>query len=1250
MCAAIATGYGINMNTDAATNSYVPEINAYAKDGHTKVELGIDMADEDVLQTMSFENGESLPSLTWQPFSGNQSFSGDTAYKGVMSEKLTNNITPNQGNFFSYPNLNSPYSYSRFAGQKCLNNSWFSASYKLKSTGGTKNSLNFVGSLGHVSQGSPMRDHSNNIIKYKNAVDWNSNLTYINAYTDAGTVNLTNGETYVLISSKVTNYLYGYAYFKWDSSNQRFIADGGINPSDKGQSGLPNTVTKDTFNVGDSVLQLGGVQGLSFAGRSVPVDNQWHTISSNAQAVADISIYDFSKNGFAPSFYWSTDGTFYVDDIKFGYASVGNIYRDGMLIHSGYDSDFEDTGATDKAKPNAPANARVSQSANNATLNWDASADNGSVYNYTADSISNHTGIKSNVSVPKAVNIASGIKGYSVTIDNNPNGGVTGNVDTTQNSINKTLDGSGSYAHIASVDNAGNISAVSTTVLDNTAPTITPTYNVPTGWTKEDISVKVNVTDNGTGVKNITLPDGTVVAGSSAIFNVTKEGTYTIKALDNAGNLATLPLTFGGNGNSGIKIDKVAPTLTLSQDNKEWTSGDVIISATATEGTSGMKNIILPDGSIKTNFPAQYTATANGTYTFSATDVAGNVTTQSIVITNIDKVAPKTPMLSGVTVDTQNKWYTADQHINVGTSNEGSASGIKEVQYKVIAKANGNTISNWKTYSTETLISNEGESNVVFRTITNSGALSTEQSVLVKIDKSNPAIKVDDVTLTDSLILGRDYNITTTDAISGVATIILPTGEKLNKSSAHVALTKPGTYVFTVVDNAGRTQDISIVVASEMNANRTTILDNLAHLLDGLAATNSTQPKTVINLAKGELNNANYNVIVNDWKLAPATEDNLGRLQGTIAVTDTQGNILPVAFDKQIAKLIQSTSTAKSRINDHIGDLTANNETLAKDMLNQIDRYILNAELSTDLKNFKKSLATEDETGTVSGTYVITDKSGNSSEADFTVTIPKLIQTVDTAEERLLINIGKVIVTNDSTSDDVLRQIKPSILNDSLEVSIGDFKVAKATEDSLGEVTCNIIVKDKEGKTVTIKFNQSVDKVRQTLETARDRLTEYLGKLVADNDTVGDDLVKQARVFVFNPKLDVKLVEYVKLRATTSDTGKVTGIFIISDRDGNVIQVPCNVPISKLEGFTGTVKSSDEDTKDKGTDNSVIVLPESETKDNGIIKTITDTVSSLANLPKTEDVVKISLLSAFGLAILGVLYFAIRKRKIKHTK
>lgn len=1200
MCAAIATGYGINMDTDAATNSYVPEINAYVKDGHTKVELAIDMADEDVIKRIDFEQITSDVNLNYSGV-GNQSFSQDTASQGTGSLKLTDTQTNQQGNLWGYPSTSTDVSRSTFGLVSAKNGTWFSVSYQVKAIGGTPNASYSIFALdgGHAQEGIPRTDGNGRIVKFAETVDFNNPPQSFAVKTDAGAVAISNGEIYPYVLGKGNTYNYRYAYYKFNASTQRMEYTGSISTGCSIFMGGQPPVVNSVFYPGDNLLYVGGA-GANFNSRTPVNDGKWTKFTANTKL--DSNVYNFETRGFNPSVRWTTNGTMYIDEIKFGYASVTNIYRDSILIHSGYDSDFEDVSATDKTKPNAPANARVAQSANNATLSWDASADNGSIYNYTADSISNHTGIKSNISAPKSVNIASGVKGYSVAIDNNPNGGVTGNIDTTQTSINKTLDGSGSYAHIASVDNAGNVSSVSTIVLDNTAPNITTTYNVPTGWTKEDITVKVNVTDNGTGVKNITLPDGTVVSGSSAIFNVTKEGTYTIKAIDNAGNLATLPLTFGGGGNSGIQIDKVAPTLALSQDKKEWTSGDVIISATATDGTSGMKNIILPDGSIKTNFPAQYTATANGTYTFSATDVAGNVTTQSIIITNIDKTAPKTPILSGVTVDTQNKWYTTDQHINVGTSNEGSASGIKEVQYKIIDKANGNTVSDWKTYATETLISNEGESNVVFRAVTNSGALSTEQSVLVKIDKSNPTIKVDDITLADSLILGRDYNITTTDTVSGVATIILPTGEKLSKSSAHVALTKPGTYIFTVVDTAGRTQDVSVVVSDEMNANRTTILDDLEHLLDGLAATNNTQPKTVINLAKGELNNPNYNVIVNDWKLALATEDNLGRLQGTIAVTDTQGNILPVAFDKQIAKLIQSTSTAKSRINDHIGDLTANNETLAKDMLNQIDKYILNTELSTDLKNFKKSLATEDETGTVSGTYVITDKNGNSSEADFTVTIPKLIQTVETAEERLLINIGKVIVTNDSVADDVLRQIKPSILNDSLDVSIEDFKVAKATEDSLGEVTCNIIVKDKAGKTVTIKFNQSVDKVRQTLETARDRLTEYLGKLVADNDTVGDDLVKQARVFVFNPKLDVKLVEYVKLRATTSDMGKVTGIFIISDRDGNVIQVPCNVPINKLEGFTGTVKSSDEDTEVKNIDNSVIVLPESEIKDNGIIK------------------------------------------------
>ena len=70
--------------------------------------------------------------------------------------------------------------------------------------------------------------------------------------------------------------------------------------------------------------------------------------------------------------------------------------------------------------------------------------------------------------------------------------------------------------------------------IDKVAPTMTITGN-PTTWSKSATLV-VTGSDNLSGVKQIVLPDGNVVNDTKATFTTTKNGDYTFKVVDNAGN------------------------------------------------------------------------------------------------------------------------------------------------------------------------------------------------------------------------------------------------------------------------------------------------------------------------------------------------------------------------------------------------------------------------------------------------------------------------------------------------------------------------------------------------------------------------------------------------------------------------------------------------------------------------------------------------------------------------------------------
>lgn len=87
-----------------------------------------------------------------------------------------------------------------------------------------------------------------------------------------------------------------------------------------------------------------------------------------------------------------------------------------------------------------------------------------------------------------------------------------------------------------------------------------------------------------------------------------------------------------------IRIDTKPPTASFTTT-EGWATA-ATIHAVGTDATSGMQSITLPNGQVVNGSSADYRVTANGTYTFTLTDVAGNAVTKSYDVSNIDDVIP----------------------------------------------------------------------------------------------------------------------------------------------------------------------------------------------------------------------------------------------------------------------------------------------------------------------------------------------------------------------------------------------------------------------------------------------------------------------------------------------------------------------------------------------------------------------------------------------------------------------------------
>lgn len=160
---------------------------------------------------------------------------------------------------------------------------------------------------------------------------------------------------------------------------------------------------------------------------------------------------------------------------------------------------------------------------------------------------------------------------------------------------------------------------------DSTAPIISYSLSAVQnagGWNNTNVTIHWTVTDNespilsSTGCTDVTI--STETTGSN----------YTCTATSGGGTSSKT---------ATIKLDKTAPQLVIGSYNAVTpTNQDIVVSATST------------DGSLNESF---HTFEANGSFTFIATDQAGNTTSRKVTISNIDKEKPAVPQNMGWSSD-----------------------------------------------------------------------------------------------------------------------------------------------------------------------------------------------------------------------------------------------------------------------------------------------------------------------------------------------------------------------------------------------------------------------------------------------------------------------------------------------------------------------------------------------------------------------------------------------------------------------
>lgn len=217
--------------------------------------------------------------------------------------------------------------------------------------------------------------------------------------------------------------------------------------------------------------------------------------------------------------------------------------------------------------------------------------------------------------------------------------------------------------------------SITVTSIDVTAPQIQSITRMDAAWTSA-ARYTITASDN-VAVKEVvvTNADGEAIpvsaAGNSYTATISANGTYTVKVTDTADTAVIHTITEN-------KIDLTKPVISEPiRDPDSWAKS-ATYTFTATDSEAGVQSVKLTvDGTEKelnpnSNGTYNFTVSANGSYTITATDGAGNTVSKTITESLLDYEDPQI-----LSVYTQEEW---DPECNAVTISAADNAGIFKVE------------------------------------------------------------------------------------------------------------------------------------------------------------------------------------------------------------------------------------------------------------------------------------------------------------------------------------------------------------------------------------------------------------------------------------------------------------------------------------------------------------------------------------------------------------------------------------------
>lgn len=332
-------------------------------------------------------------------------------------------------------------------------------------------------------------------------------------------------------------------------------------------------------------------------------------------------------------------------------------------------------------------------------------------------------------------------------------------------------------------DVAGNVSVTGSTpfrIVEGTGDTTPPTVAAEVtgeqdaeGNYLDAATVTVSATDNegGSGVATVEykLDDGAWTAYTAAVVvNTAGMHMLSYRATDEAGNVSEEGMAHF----TIVENDTTAPVVSANVAGSQDPDGNYIdsavVSVTAEDaGGSGVDTVEYKlDGGAWTAYTEAVQVTAAGAHEFAfrATDLAGNVSAESMVAftvvedPNADTVPPSVSAM--VTGNQDANWNYIDS-ATVNLSALDADSGVASVEYKLDDGA-------WTVYAAPVVVGDEGAHTLVYRATDNAGNVSAELSGSFTVVAAVPADACRDSDTRATVVIdGEDTRVPNLDTGNG---------------------------------------------------------------------------------------------------------------------------------------------------------------------------------------------------------------------------------------------------------------------------------------------------------------------------------------------------------------------------------------------------------------------------------------------------------------------------------------------------